>query len=55
MAELDEILIEHAKHLNKLAKFMREQGDSMTREQAAEVADIIKKNADNLITLAKKV
>ena len=55
MAQLDEILIEQAKHLDNLGDFMKKEGTNLTNKEAQEVSVIIKKNASNLRKLAKKV
>ena len=55
MPELDEILTEQAKHLKTLSEFMEKDGDSLTKDQAHEIATIIKKNAECLQELASKV
>ena len=55
MLGLKEVLIEQAKHLKKVSKFMDTQGDNLTTKQAHDIADIIKGNAQCLINLSKKV
>jgi len=54
MANLDEILIAHAKHLDKLSEFMAAVGDELSKKQAKEIAGILAKNANNMRRLAQK-
>lgn len=55
MADLDGLLIEQAKHLDKLSTFMKTKGAGLTQKEATEISDIIKQNANTLRALAKKV